>query len=143
MPVPQYARSCSDQYRSRLVPGSLFAANMICVEILLNDLHVFEVYGHIDALRCLYPLFTVFMLCNTSGCQFGEGCHFLDYVPGGFSALGQMGNMGPGARKPAPPTYADGPAPAIKTKLCNQINTPEGCKFGNKCRFAHSILRLY
>lgn len=79
---------------------------------------------------------------STSGCQFGEGCHFLHYVPGGFSALGQMGNMGQGARKPAPPAYADGPASAIKTKLCNQINTPEGCKFGDKCRFAHSEMEL-
>ena len=63
MPVPQYARSCSE-YRSRLVPGSLFAANMICVEILLNDLHVFEVYGLIDALRYTFSGYTPCLLCS-------------------------------------------------------------------------------
>ncbi|KAI3764792.1 hypothetical protein L2E82_14808 [Cichorium intybus] len=72
---------------------------------------------------------------STSGCQFGEGCHFLHYVPGGYNAAYQ------GGRKPPmmpPPPFTDSPAPPVKTKLCNKINTPEGCTFGDKCRFAHS-----
>lgn len=31
---------------------------------------------------------------------------------------------------------------SLKSKLCNRINTPEGCKFGDKCRFAHSEVQL-
>ncbi|KAK2988443.1 hypothetical protein RJ640_022280 [Escallonia rubra] len=79
---------------------------------------------------------------STSGCQFGEGCHFLHYVPGGYSAVSQMTNLGgPAARKPIQP-FTDGPAPSVKTKLCNKYNTAEGCKFGDKCRFAHSEMEL-
>ncbi|CAH2053945.1 unnamed protein product [Thlaspi arvense] len=32
---------------------------------------------------------------STSGCPFGENCHFLHYVPGGYNAVAQMTNMGP------------------------------------------------
>ncbi|KAL4585793.1 hypothetical protein LXL04_010419 [Taraxacum kok-saghyz] len=76
---------------------------------------------------------------STSGCQFGEGCHFLHYVPGGYNAANQFPNMG--GRKPSmppPQPFTAGPPPPVKTKLCNKLNTPEGCTFGNKCRFAHS-----
>lgn len=76
---------------------------------------------------------------STSGCPFGEGCHFLHYVPGGAGGK-QFTNMGPGSalgRKP--PFAADSP---VKSKLCNKINTPEGCKFGDKCRFAHSEMEI-
>ncbi|RVW93586.1 Zinc finger CCCH domain-containing protein 14 [Vitis vinifera] len=86
--------------------------------------------------------------CSTSGCPFGEGCHFLHYVPGGYSAVTQMTNLGgnpampPIARNPmAPPTIPDGP-PTVKTRICNKFNTPEGCKFGDKCHFAHGELEL-
>ncbi|XP_042483074.1 zinc finger CCCH domain-containing protein 56-like [Macadamia integrifolia] len=82
---------------------------------------------------------------STSGCPFGESCHFLHYIPGGLSSLGlspvvslsaasatasqrkQMGPMGD-------PT---GMVSGYKTKLCNRYNTPEGCRFGDKCHFAH------
>ncbi|KAK1375821.1 hypothetical protein POM88_032014 [Heracleum sosnowskyi] len=47
-----------------------------------------------------------------------------------------------GARMSAPPAHADGLASAVKTKIYNQINTLEGCKFGDKCRFAHSEMEL-
>lgn len=30
----------------------------------------------------------------------------------------------------------------MKTKLCNKINTPEGCRYGDKCNFAHSEMEL-
>ncbi|KAI3826909.1 hypothetical protein L1987_00969 [Smallanthus sonchifolius] len=84
---------------------------------------------------------------STSGCPFGEGCHFLHYVPGGYSAVKQLTNAsGPIGRKAPmqqpPPFAADGPPTPLKSKLCKKINTPEGCKFGDKCRFAHSELEL-
>ncbi|KAL7238252.1 hypothetical protein ACSBR2_004369 [Camellia fascicularis] len=41
-----------------------------------------------------------------------------------------------------PPPFSDGPAPTAKTKLCNKFNTAEGCKFGDKCRFAHGEWEL-
>nr|XP_043609195.1 zinc finger CCCH domain-containing protein 14-like [Erigeron canadensis] len=78
---------------------------------------------------------------STSGCPFGEGCHFLHYVPGGYSAVKQSSNAGapPGRKPPMQQPFIDGP---LKSKLCNRINTPEGCKFGDQCRFAHSELEL-
>lgn len=30
----------------------------------------------------------------------------------------------------------------MKTKLCNKVNTPEGCRYGDKCHFAHSEMEL-
>lgn len=81
----------------------------------------------------------------TSGCPFGEGCHFLHYVPGGFKAVSQMINVGsspaipPIGRNPnVPPSFPDGSSPPVaKTRLCNKFNTAEGRKFGDKCHFAH------
>ncbi|XP_059295830.1 zinc finger CCCH domain-containing protein 14-like [Lycium ferocissimum] len=76
---------------------------------------------------------------STAGCPFGESCHFLHYVPGGYNAVAQMMNLGPapGSRNVAAPPMSNGNAPAVKTKLCNKFNTAEGCKFGDKCNFAH------
>ncbi|GJZ91626.1 zinc finger CCCH domain-containing protein 14-like protein [Tanacetum coccineum] len=76
----------------------------------------------------------------TAGCQFGEGCHFSHYIPGGYNAANQFTNMGGpiGRKPPMQQPFTDGPAPPTKSKLCNRINTPEGCTFGDKCRFAHS-----
>ncbi|KAL6981614.1 hypothetical protein U1Q18_023241 [Sarracenia purpurea var. burkii] len=85
---------------------------------------------------------------STSGCSFGEGCHFLHYVPGGYSAVAQMTSLGgnhsihPGRNAMAPPPFTDGPASIVKTKLCNKFNTAEGCKFGDKCHFAHGEVEL-
>ncbi|KAJ0020660.1 hypothetical protein Pint_31283 [Pistacia integerrima] len=87
---------------------------------------------------------------STSGCPFGEGCHFLHYVPGGFKAVSQMLNLsGTPALPPAsrnsqvPPSFPDGSSPpAVKTRLCNKYNTAEGCKFGDKCHFAHGEWEL-
>ncbi|KAM7476662.1 hypothetical protein LguiB_023905 [Lonicera macranthoides] len=80
---------------------------------------------------------------STTGCPFGESCHFLHYVPGGYKAVNNMANLGGSdARKPPFQPFTDGPAPPVKTKLCNNINNPEGCKFGDKCRFAHSEMEL-
>ncbi|XP_047180480.1 zinc finger CCCH domain-containing protein 14-like [Vigna umbellata] len=86
---------------------------------------------------------------STSGCPFGEGCHFLHYVPGGFKAVSQLINVGndPGiphvGRNPIPPSFPDGSSPpVVKTRLCNKFNTAEGCKFGDKCHFAHGEWEL-
>ncbi|KAH7677360.1 CCCH zinc finger domain-containing protein [Dioscorea alata] len=82
---------------------------------------------------------------STSGCPFGESCHFLHYVPGGLSSLGvapvaslSAASSAANQRKPAGP----GGDPSVtvngfKTKLCNKFNTAEGCRFGDKCHFAH------
>ncbi|GJW17671.1 zinc finger CCCH domain-containing protein 14-like protein [Tanacetum coccineum] len=43
-----------------------------------------------------------------------------------------------GRKPPMQQPFTDGPAPPTKSKLCNRINTPEGCMFNDKCRFAHS-----
>nr|GEU95158.1 zinc finger CCCH domain-containing protein 14-like [Tanacetum cinerariifolium] len=81
---------------------------------------------------------------STSGCPFGEGCHFLHYVPGGYNAVKQLTNVGgpPGRKPPMQQPFAEGPPTPAKGKICNRINTPEGCKFGDKCRFAHSEAEL-
>ncbi|CAI9290184.1 unnamed protein product [Lactuca saligna] len=86
---------------------------------------------------------------STSGCPFGEGCHFLHYVPGGLKAVNQMtgGNhpaLPPTARPPVlPPSFPDGSSPpAVKSRLCNKFNTAEGCRFGDKCHFAHGEWEL-
>ena len=89
-------------------------------------------------------------MCSTSGCPFGEGCHFLHYVPGGIKAVTQMTGTNPAippaaARNPIapPPSFPDGSSPpAVKTRLCNKYNTAEGCKFGDKCHFAHGEWEL-
>ncbi|KAK2976259.1 hypothetical protein RJ640_000796 [Escallonia rubra] len=52
--------------------------------------------------------------------------------------------MPPAARNPvAPPSFPDGSSPpAVKTRLCNKYNTAEGCKFGDRCHFAHGEWEL-
>ncbi|KAK6925706.1 K Homology domain, type 1, partial [Dillenia turbinata] len=59
------------------------------------------------------------------GCPFGEGCHFLHYVPGGIKAVSQMTGgvrgpaMPPPARNAVPPSFPDGSSPpAVKTRIC-------------------------
>uniref|UniRef100_A0A6N2M9J7 C3H1-type domain-containing protein n=1 Tax=Salix viminalis TaxID=40686 RepID=A0A6N2M9J7_SALVM len=88
---------------------------------------------------------------STSGCPFGEGCHFLHHVPGGFKAVSQMLNVGgspalpPASRNQGVPTlpYQDRSSPpSVKSRLCNKYNTVEGCKFGDKCHFAHGEWEL-
>ncbi|EEF28927.1 zinc finger CCCH domain-containing protein 14 [Ricinus communis] len=86
---------------------------------------------------------------STAGCPFGESCHFLHYVPGGYNAVAQMMNLGPAVTSiprnmPAPsPAIPNGSAPsAVKSRLCNKYNTAEGCKFGDKCNFAHGEWEL-
>ncbi|XP_072962326.1 zinc finger CCCH domain-containing protein 14-like [Typha angustifolia] len=85
---------------------------------------------------------------STAGCPFGEGCHFLHYVPGGYQAVAHMTNLGnpaipPPGRMMMGPAVPDGhPSPTVKTRLCNKYSTAEGCKFGDKCHFAHGEREL-
>ncbi|GFZ18216.1 KH domain-containing protein [Actinidia rufa] len=86
---------------------------------------------------------------STAGCPFGESCHFLHYVPGGIKAVTQMLGNNPAlpsatARNPVvPPSFPDGSSPpAVKTRMCNKYNTAEGCRFGDKCHFAHGEWEL-
>ncbi|KAL0452988.1 UNVERIFIED_CONTAM: Zinc finger CCCH domain-containing protein 14 [Sesamum latifolium] len=83
---------------------------------------------------------------SMAGCPFGENCHFLHYFPGGYNAVAQMMNLAPGpATRTAavPPQIQNGSAPAaVKTKLCNKYSTAEGCKYHDKCHFAHGEWEL-
>ncbi|XP_057484517.1 zinc finger CCCH domain-containing protein 14-like [Actinidia eriantha] len=86
---------------------------------------------------------------STTGCPFGESCHFLHYVPGGIKAVTQMLGNNPAlpsaaSRNPViPPSFPDGSSPpAVKTRMCNKYNTAEGCRFGDKCHFAHGEWEL-
>ncbi|KAL4571628.1 hypothetical protein LXL04_018391 [Taraxacum kok-saghyz] len=73
---------------------------------------------------------------SMDGCPFGEKCHFLHFFPGGYNAVAQMMNLPPTTT--ATTNTATAPPPtATKSKLCNKFNTAEGCKFGDKCHFAH------
>lgn len=58
--------------------------------------------------------------------------------------IGVNQNLPPAARNSAaPPSFPDGSSPpAVKTRLCNKYNSAEGCKFGDKCHFAHGEWEL-
>ncbi|XP_061360214.1 zinc finger CCCH domain-containing protein 44-like isoform X4 [Gastrolobium bilobum] len=48
-----------------------------------------------------------------------------------------------GRNPTVPPSFPDGSSPpVVKTRLCNKFNTVEGCKFGDKCHFAHGEWEL-
>ncbi|KAL5215829.1 hypothetical protein ABZP36_007230 [Zizania latifolia] len=86
---------------------------------------------------------------STVGCPFGEGCHFLHFVPGGYQAVAKtlnLGNPAVSALTRAPMDHAatgnSHPASSGKTRMCTKYNTPEGCKFGDKCHFAHGEREL-
>ncbi|PIN25178.1 hypothetical protein CDL12_02076 [Handroanthus impetiginosus] len=80
---------------------------------------------------------------STSGCTYGDACHYQHYAPG-YSAHAQLANLGGNDAVPAGRNagFTDSPAPTMKTKLCNKINTPEGCRYGDKCHFAHSEMEF-
>ncbi|TVU16472.1 hypothetical protein EJB05_40040, partial [Eragrostis curvula] len=86
---------------------------------------------------------------STIGCPFGEGCHFSHFIPGGYPAVAKMLNLGsPAVSAPsrAPVNHApvanSHPASTGKTRMCTKYNTAEGCKFGEKCHFAHGEREL-
>ncbi|KAM1197246.1 hypothetical protein ACFX2I_008868 [Malus domestica] len=84
---------------------------------------------------------------STAGCPFGESCHFLHYVPGGYNAVAQMMNLAPAPPPPrnipGPPSHSNGSnSSGVKSRICTKYNSPEGCKFGDKCHFAHGEWEL-
>lgn len=85
----------------------------------------------------------IFSSCSTYGCPFGEGCRFLHYFPGGYQAVSEMTNLGGATIAPPGGMMMDGPpTPIVKTRLCNKYNTAEGCKWGDRCHFAHGEREL-
>lgn len=73
-----------------------------------------------------------FFACSTSGCPYGEGCHFNHYVPGGIAALGIS------ASRPVPsPLHAGSFAGKPNNNICRRLSQPGGCRFGDKCHFLH------
>nr|XP_043610303.1 zinc finger CCCH domain-containing protein 14-like [Erigeron canadensis] len=77
---------------------------------------------------------------SIDGCPFGENCHFLHFFPGGYNAVAQLMNLPPISTAQA--TTQNGPQAVLRSKLCNKYNTPEGCKFGDQCSFAHGEWEL-
>lgn len=57
---------------------------------------------------------------------------------GSSPTIPQMG------RNPVPPpSFPDGSSPpVVKTRMCNKYNSSEGCKFGDRCHFAHGEWEL-
>lgn len=90
---------------------------------------------------CNFPFF-----CSMAGCPFGENCHFLHFFPGGYKAVSQVMNLAP----PPALNISKGPLPiqngssptTVKTKLCNKFLSGEGCKYNDKCHFAHGEKEL-
>ncbi|KAJ7513526.1 hypothetical protein O6H91_23G003200 [Diphasiastrum complanatum] len=87
---------------------------------------------------------------STSGCAHGENCHFTHYVPGGINTLGFTGPVN-GVRSRNGVSNAagiqansvpSGPVSGYKTRLCTRYASLEGCKFGDKCHFAHGESEL-
>ncbi|XP_074320726.1 zinc finger CCCH domain-containing protein 14-like [Silene latifolia] len=80
---------------------------------------------------------------STSGCPFGESCHFLHHVPGGYKAVSQMMNLPPSTNVgPSPMGPPNGGAATVKTRMCKKFISGEGCKFGDKCNYAHAEWEL-
>eukprot|EP00245_Coleochaete_scutata_P009545 TRINITY_DN3168_c0_g1_i1.p1 TRINITY_DN3168_c0_g1~~TRINITY_DN3168_c0_g1_i1.p1 ORF type:complete len:205 (+),score=27.37 TRINITY_DN3168_c0_g1_i1:95-709(+) len=70
---------------------------------------------------------------SVSGCPYGENCHFMHSLPTNLQAVSV-----PTARPRQSALGQDGSSSqGFKTRLCNKFATPEGCKFGDKCHFAH------
>ena len=118
---------------------------------MLSDLHlrmslvviICNLYIHYSYASSVAYILIIFSSCSTSGCPFGEGCHFLHYFPGGYQAVSKMTNLGGTTIAPPGRTTMDGPpTPTVKTRLCNKYNTAEGCKWGDKCHFAHGEREL-
>ncbi|KAG8037196.1 hypothetical protein GUJ93_ZPchr0029g29034 [Zizania palustris] len=58
-----------------------------------------------------------------------------------MTTLGGPAVAAPSGRMPLGPGAPNGP-PTVKTRMCNKYNTAEGCKWGNKCHFAHGEREL-
>ncbi|KAL8144618.1 hypothetical protein AgCh_002981 [Apium graveolens] len=112
-----------------------------CPHMFLKNVLVYTVRLYVIAIRC-YSLVVIllrFILYSKAGCPFGEGCHFLHHYPGGYNAVAKLMKLEP---IPVPQTDVNGSSSAVKSRLCNKYNTAEGCKFGDKCHFAHGEWEL-
>ncbi|KAF7061937.1 hypothetical protein CFC21_068588 [Triticum aestivum] len=70
---------------------------------------------------------------SAGDCPFGEDCRFLHRVPSGHQEPDQAV-----AKKMSKLDLGGDPAPAtVKTRLCKNHGAPEGCKWGERCHFAH------
>lgn len=77
-------------------------------------------------------------LRSAGDCRFGDGCCFVHHFPGELHEADQdvakkMNRLDLGgdlAQAPASPA-------TVKTRLCKNHDTPEGCKWGDRCHFAH------
>ncbi|GER39403.1 KH domain-containing protein / zinc finger (CCCHtype) family protein [Striga asiatica] len=81
---------------------------------------------------------------STSGCTFGDTCHFLHYFPG-YSAHTQLANSvgeNPHNTLPRNSSFSNDPPSATKTNICKRINTPSGCRYGDRCHFSHASAEL-
>ncbi|KAH9327917.1 hypothetical protein KI387_000025, partial [Taxus chinensis] len=89
---------------------------------------------------------------STSGCPYGEDCHYLHYVPGGVISVSQMPKLANtfgiisrealGFAPSLPLPDKSGSVPGYKTRLCNHYGSAEGCPFAGKCHFAHGEKEL-
>ncbi|KAL9399720.1 hypothetical protein Peur_008681 [Populus x canadensis] len=58
------------------------------------------------------PVWSLVALVHcTGGCPFGESCHFLHHVPGGYNVVAQMMNLGPTITPPSRSLAAPLPVP--------------------------------
>lgn len=93
---------------------------------------------------------------STCGCPYGEGCHFSHYLQGGLStlALSGFGSAGSGKVIGGLSLSSHGASSLLnpsstpnlggfKSRLCNRYDTQEGCRFGEKCHFAHGEKELW
>ncbi|GLJ10478.1 hypothetical protein SUGI_0128980 [Cryptomeria japonica] len=88
---------------------------------------------------------------STSGCPYGEDCHYLHYVPGGVTAVSQLSKLSNtlglsreaiGFTSSFSLSDKSGPVTGYKTCLCNHYASAEGCQFGDKCHYAHGEKEL-
>ncbi|KAM3240889.1 hypothetical protein ACQJBY_054123 [Aegilops geniculata] len=85
---------------------------------------------------------------SAGDCPFGEDCRFLHRVPSGDQEPGQAVakkmsklDLGDDPAQPRAPVSATAPA-TVKTRLCKNHGAPEGCKWGDRCHFAHGDREL-
>ncbi|XP_061346379.1 zinc finger CCCH domain-containing protein 52-like isoform X2 [Gastrolobium bilobum] len=62
---------------------------------------------------------------STAGCPFGEGCHFLHYVPGGYNAVAQMMHLTPAAT-PVSRNVTGAMGPTAAGRIAGRMEPPPG-----------------